>query len=202
MMPEPGSVEWLLALWGWDTDTEAIYDVECPGETPSSFYSHTETILGLLQPRPDEDGVTIGCGCGRVEAQWAARVRSIQAVDFAGAAVRRGNALGLPNVRFHTNDGRSLPLPDASFDWAMCETTFQHVPADIALGYIREVHRVLRPAGRFACQIPRWDVYGDTPKCGGMTREQVGKALSQFHTVFFPSDAVKQDYYHVPVAIK
>lgn len=74
-------------------------------------------------------------------------------VDFAGEMLRRGQdkvreaALGR-QVRLVRGDAMRVPMPDASVDAATIAFGIRNVqtPADT----LREVHRVLRPGGRFA----------------------------------------------------
>jgi SAM-dependent methyltransferase len=54
--------------------------------------------------------------------------------------------------RFMTYDGRTLPLPDASVDRAICFDAFHHVPNPNEI--LPELFRVLRPGGRLVMAEP------------------------------------------------
>lgn len=195
-------IAWLRCIWGWEASGEALYDVECPGCTSATFYQHAETILELLAPGPSHSVLNIGCGAGRVEAQWASRVREMHGVDFSESAIIAARAAAPANAHFVPNDGRSLPFLDGSFDLVFCETMFQHVPKAITLGYIDKIYRVLVPGGRCVLQIPRLDAYPDAPYCSGMSRADLDAAMARFSSVTYPAAALKQHAYHVPVGVK
>ena len=170
----------LKTLYRWDSDDVSLFDRQCPGNMKDSFYKHDKTLVALLDPKHHEVGLNLGCGCGRVEAQWADRVGAIHAVDFSRAAIviaRR--EVPAKNVFFYENDGRTLSeFASAMFDFAWSEQVFQHVPREITRGYLKEIARVLKPGGRFVCQIPRSAKYDNVWHCGGMTVPLVEDALS------------------------
>ncbi|MFJ9518582.1 methyltransferase domain-containing protein [Kitasatospora sp. NPDC101801] len=49
---------------------------------------------------------------------------------------------------------RPLPFADASVDWVYAEHLIEHVPLPVALGWLRECHRVLRPEGVLRITTP------------------------------------------------
>ena len=67
-------------------------------------------------------------------------------------AVAAKRAEGHDNVTFHEADATSLPVPDASFDRALCVQVLEYVP-DVPAA-LSEMHRALRPGGR----VLVWDV--------------------------------------------
>ncbi len=64
--------------------------------------------------------------------------------------VERARELGkhVPGLTFSVGDGRSLSLPDGSFDLVLFHTTLCHIPEPERA--LREAHRVLRPDGWLA----------------------------------------------------
>ncbi len=50
-----------------------------------------------------------------------------------------------------------LPLRDSSVDIAYSEHMIEHVPLELALAMLRELHRVLRPSGRLRIATPDMD---------------------------------------------
>lgn len=178
-LPADEQIALLKSTYRWDSDDVSLFDRQCPGCMRESFYKHDKCIIALLNPKPHEVGLDVGCGCGRVEAQWAGRVKWLHAVDFSKAAIdvaRRETSLA--NVTFSQNDGGTLStFQDGAFDFAWCEQVFQHVPRNITRGYLREIARVLKPGGRFVCQIPHSAKYRNEWLCGGMDEELVEEAL-------------------------
>jgi SAM-dependent methyltransferase len=102
----------------------------------------------------------IGCGTGKQvvanRARWPDLV--LVGVDrFAGmlriAQRRCADALWIQG------DGAELPLADGAFDYVTSQFSYQHVRRTPAL--LREVFRVLRPAGRFVMtNIDPWSMRG------------------------------------------
>ena len=82
-----------------------------------------------------------GAGAGRLAEDAGARPR----------AQPRASA----NVEWVLGDGRTLaPIADASVDGCFSHVVFQHLPDPaIALGYVHEMGRVLRPGGWAAFQV-------------------------------------------------
>lgn len=115
-------------------------------------------ILGSLgvEIASGDHVVEIGCGVGRVTRAIAARADRVTAVDVSGEMLARARAwTDADNISWLQNDGATLAeIPDASADVCFSHVTFQHLPeADITLGYVREMGRVLKPSGFAAFQL-------------------------------------------------
>src|SRR6202165_1898737 len=99
----------------------------------------------------------IGCGAGRVTRALALLFGEVHGVDVSGEMIRLAQAaLGtLPNASVYQNNGKDLSVvPDLPFDFAFSSIVFQHIPSrDIIENYVREVHRLLRPAALFKFQV-------------------------------------------------
>ena len=113
----------------------------------------TSAILGELGVaiRPTDTIVEIGCGVGRLTRALAARAAEVVAVDVSSEMLARARELNprLRNVRWLHGDGESLSgIETGSADGCFSHVVFQHLPApELTLGYVREMARVLRPAG-------------------------------------------------------
>jgi ubiquinone/menaquinone biosynthesis C-methylase UbiE len=92
----------------------------------------------------------IGFGTGLNLPHYPKSVHAITTVDvnpgMSAIARRRIQASGI-TVKHHILDGKSLPMPDNSFDsvvstWTLCSI------ADVEQA-LREIYRVLKPNGRF-----------------------------------------------------
>lgn len=114
----------------------------------------------------------LGCGAAAASRWLASQGARVVGVDLSAGMLRQAAAgarrTGIP-VPLVQADALALPLPDAAFDLAC--TAFGAVPfvADSA-AVMREVHRVLRPGGRwiFALTHPmRW-IFLDDPGEGGL----------------------------------
>ncbi len=106
-----------------------------------------EPVLDLLDPRPGETILDLGCGDGVLTARIAARGAQVIGVDSSPEFVDAARALGLDA---HLIDGQRLTYAgefDAVFSNAAMHWMRDH-PAVLA-----GVHRALRPGGRFVAEL-------------------------------------------------
>jgi SAM-dependent methyltransferase len=90
-----------------------------------------------------------GCGGGGTALSLAEESAFAVGLDlearFAGAGTRLQAEKGIANAAFVQGDGERLPFRDGTFDLVFSHSVIEHVQA--ADGYLREIHRVLRPGG-------------------------------------------------------
>lgn len=110
--------------------------------------------LDHAAPAEAEVVVDLGCGRGRDVVLAAARVGPRgAAVGVDGseamlqAAREAARAAGTANVSFVRSDLAAIDLPSASADVVVSNCAVNHAPDKAAV--YREVHRLLRPGGRF-----------------------------------------------------
>jgi arsenite methyltransferase len=109
--------------------------------------------LELGAPRLGEAVVDLGCGRGKDVFEAARRVGehgTAIGIDLSAdmiAAARAAAPPGLGNVAFVRSDLGALELADESVDLVLSNCAINHAPDKAAV--YREVHRVLRPGGRF-----------------------------------------------------
>ena len=116
------------------------------------FEPIAQEVVRLADPKPNELFLDVGTGTGLLACLIAPRVlpQGVVAIDLADGAIsvasyRAGNA-GIRNIRFEMLDSRNIVYHGKLFDAAASNLG---IPA---LGYDRvfqEVHRVLKPSGRF-----------------------------------------------------
>lgn len=114
-------------------------------------------VRSSLAAAPGERILDVGCGPGFLSAELHEEVGpagSVVGIDSSPAmlalAAQRCDRLG--NVTLHPGDAISLPVPDASFDGAVCVQVLEYVADTLAA--LRELYRALRPGGR----VVVWDV--------------------------------------------
>lgn len=90
----------------------------------------------------------LGCGCGRVLRQWRdVRGPGFHASDYNRLSVEWCRR----NVDFVACSTNQLTPPlqyaDGSFDLCYAVSVFTHLPEDLQMPWIAELHRILRPGG-------------------------------------------------------
>jgi len=124
-------------------------------------------LLALAALAPGERVVDVACGTGLVTCRAAEAVgvtgrvvgtdiSDVMVARAADAATVRGFR---EQARFERCDAESLPLPDASFDAALCALGLMYLPDPVQA--LREMRRVLRPGGRVAVAV-----WGARERCG------------------------------------
>ncbi|HEV2773121.1 MAG TPA: class I SAM-dependent methyltransferase [Thermoleophilaceae bacterium] len=99
----------------------------------------------------------IGCGVGRMTEHLAETFGEVHGVDVSGemVATAKQRLSHFDNVHVHETNGADLAVfPDSFFDFAFSFIVFQHIPfREVVEGYLREVHRVLKPGRLFKFQV-------------------------------------------------
>ena len=128
-----------------------------PGKATASA-----AMLAALALADGLDVLELGCGTGgslvRVARDAEVRVTGLDMLpEMLVQAHRRIATAGLGGrvtlVRGHTT---ALPFAAGSFDRVHCESVIAFHPDEVLLGTLREIHRVLRPGGRFVCNEAIW----------------------------------------------
>ena len=102
----------------------------------------------LLDPRPSDRLLDIGCGTGITVRSLASRVERAVGIDISPSMIEyaREQARGVDNVEFAVAESSELPFPDASLTAVLCTFSFHHYPQPEAS--VREMARVLVGGGR------------------------------------------------------
>ncbi|MBL0938773.1 MAG: metalloregulator ArsR/SmtB family transcription factor [Gemmatimonadaceae bacterium] len=90
----------------------------------------------------------LGCGTGALSAALAPHVAHVHAIDASPAMLAAASARLATFDHVSVSEGtlEALPLDDAALDVAVLMLVLHHVADPVRA--LREVHRVLRPAGR------------------------------------------------------
>ena len=134
---------------GWDEDRffatgrteidDALERIRSAGRTPGT-----------------ERALDFGCGVGRLTQALAERFERVDGVDIAPSMIaeaERYNRFG-SRCHYHVNARADLSMfGDAAFDLVFSLVVLQHIPPELARGYVAEFIRVLRPDGLAVFQI-------------------------------------------------
>ncbi|SLN34276.1 Demethylrebeccamycin-D-glucose O-methyltransferase [Roseovarius litorisediminis] len=115
-------------------------------------------LVATADVSSDDRVIDVACGTGVVAR--AAAARSSDAANVTGADVSIGMLdaaerfaadAGLDRIAWVECDAANIPLPDASFDVALCQQGLQFMPDKP--GAMAEMARVLKPGGRLAISV-------------------------------------------------
>jgi SAM-dependent methyltransferase len=87
---------------------------------------------------------------------FAGRFAGVWALDVSEEMLQRARAFhrDYDNIVWLHGDGTRFELPDDSVDFVFSYLTLQHMPStSLALGYVREMLRVLKPRGAYCFQF-------------------------------------------------
>jgi SAM-dependent methyltransferase len=137
-------------------------------------------LRATLEPTPGERILEIGPGTGYYTlelAEWVGPKGRVEIFDLQQEmldhTMRRAGERGLANVSPTRGDARELPYGDASFDAVVLTAVLGEIPDQDAA--LREVARVLRPAGRAVVGELFGDPHWVSP--GALERRGVGAGL-------------------------
>jgi ubiquinone/menaquinone biosynthesis C-methylase UbiE len=167
------------ALWWRRNPSACPYSQRFWIEAPHPLITR-DRLRQALAPEPGERVLEIGPGTGYYTldlAGWVGAEGEVAIFDLQQEmldhTVRRARERGIWNVSSTRGDAQELPYEDGSFDAVVLIATLGEIPdQDVAL---REVARVLRPAGRLIVGELLGDPHYVTP--GSLERRASGAGL-------------------------
>jgi methionine biosynthesis protein MetW len=116
------------------------------GHGPDEILESVEAAL-----EPAERLLDVGCGTGNLIGVARGRCAAVHGCDVSEVAVHAACSRGVIGVCADLNGG-ALPYRSRTFDCATCLEVIEHVVDPLQL--LRELHRVLRSAGRLIMTTP------------------------------------------------
>jgi len=118
-----------------------------------SIYENVAKVLGL---KPEDDLLEVASGNGYFLRKYASHVHSVAGLDLSELAVKLATTKNKDRVtagtaEFVCCEASRLPWVDNKFSAATCMGSFSCFPTP--LDTLKEIHRVLRPAGRAVISI-------------------------------------------------
>jgi SAM-dependent methyltransferase len=137
---------------GWD-----VSEFLATGEREvADSWARFEAAVGSPPPA-DAAVLDFGCGVGRLSSALAARTRLVIGVDLSEPMLRTWPEVVPDAVRARMqqvlSSSPSIPLRTGSVDLVYTSLVLQHMPAELAVGYLREFLRVIRPGGHALVQV-------------------------------------------------
>ena len=140
--------------------TDFAPDRSAHAKTDAEFFAAATGVINdleneLRRAAPEERGrwkaLEIGCGGGRLMRPMSRHFLEIHGVDIAGGLVldARGNLRDIPHARVNrVADAGLSDFTDGALDFVYSYDFFRHLAShDAVLGFLREIHRVLKPGG-------------------------------------------------------
>ena len=113
----------------------------------------TSIIAAAFAPLAGKRLLDIGCGAGVLARSLSDRGAHVAGVDPNAEALALARE-AVPTGTFRTAGAETLPLADGSFDGAIFLNSLHHVPRPNMQGALREVARVVEPAGSIVIVEP------------------------------------------------
>jgi len=112
-------------------------------------WKYGSDVVSLLDPKPGERILDVGCGTGHLAAQISESGAQVTGVDRSAEMVAAAR-LAYPNLKFEVCDARSLSFLE-EFDAVFSNATLHwiHEPERVLQG----VWKALRPGGRFVAEF-------------------------------------------------
>jgi trans-aconitate methyltransferase len=115
----------------------------------SFVWKKASDLLDLLDPKPGEHILDLGCGTGHLTAQIAARGADVTGIDASTSMIAQARQ-NYPKLKFVLADARDFRL-DEQFDAVFSNAVLHWIPE--AESVIASVARVLKPGGRFVLEL-------------------------------------------------
>lgn len=124
------------------------WDAEQYGRVGAFVHRLAGGVVEWLSPQAGERILDLGCGDGQLTERLASTGALVTGVDASAAMVTAARARGIDAIEA---SAEQLPLPDGSFDAVFSNAALHWVRNQDAM--LGEVHRVLRPGGRFVAEM-------------------------------------------------
>jgi len=115
-----------------------------------------ENVAKVLKLQPEDDLLEVGCGNGYFLSKYASHVHSIAGLDLSELAIKLAGKKNKDRVaagtaEFAQGESSRLPWENNKFSAASSMGSFIGFPKP--LDTLKEIYRVLRPAGRAVISI-------------------------------------------------
>ncbi|HXR32318.1 MAG TPA: methyltransferase domain-containing protein [Verrucomicrobiae bacterium] len=125
----------------WDA---GLYD-----DKHSFVWKMAAGLVELLEPKPGESVLDVGCGTGHLTAQIAASGALLHGIDQSPDMIRQAREK-FPELRFDVMDAREISLGE-TFDAVFSNATLHWIKEPERV--IRGIVKVLKPGGRFVAEF-------------------------------------------------
>ncbi len=135
------------------TISDAVPLMELQATLPGVGVNEMDALAWV--PRDARSLLDVGCNAGELLELFRPAFPEMRLVGVdVNAAQMADAAARLPGIEFRHASGDALPFADGEFDCATCIEVLEHIPERRRPAALREIHRVVRPGGRFILRVP------------------------------------------------
>ena len=127
----------------WETDD---YD-----DGHDFVYEYGGDVVQLLDPRPGERVLDLGCGTGHLTAKIADSGAEVTGIDAAAEMIEQARS-NYPDLDFRNVDAREFTT-DEGFDAVFSNAALHWIPDEDHDTVLERVHDALGPDGRFVAEM-------------------------------------------------
>lgn len=130
-------------------EEKAKWDAGLYDDKHSFVWKLATAVLELLDAKPGESILDLGCGTGHLTAKIAEAGAHVVGIDRSPEMIRQAKEK-YPSLRFEVMDAREIS-PEGSFDAAFSNATLHWIkePERVISG----IKKALRPGGRFVAEF-------------------------------------------------
>ena len=114
-------------------------------------YISKRVVRQYLDPRPTDVVLDFGCGIGRLSKYLSPAVKSVEGTDRAEEMIKVAQKESPPNVHYCYTPSHALPYEANHFHKVLTYGVLQHINDEELGKVLNEIHRVLKPSGKFVC---------------------------------------------------
>lgn len=127
------------------------------------FFAHGQAEIDDAMAWLEDHGIEgrkraldFGCGVGRLSQALAHYYKHVDGVDISPEMIRLARKHNRAKVNYHVNVNPDLTcFPTKSYDLVYTNIVLQHMPQELAEGYIKEFIRLLNSQGAARFHIPQ-----------------------------------------------
>jgi trans-aconitate methyltransferase len=162
---------------------KAKWDAGLYDEKHSFVWKMAAGVMELLDARPGERILDLGCGTGHLTSKLAEAGAHVVGIDRSPEMILHAREQ-YPSLRFETMDAREITL-DGSFDAVFSNATLHWIKEPIRV--LEGIRNVLRPGGRFVAEFGGKGNTGEFLHAVARAWSKLGLAGPAPHPWYYPS---------------
>jgi len=162
---------------------KAKWDAGLYDDKHSFVWKLAAGVLELLDAKPGERILDLGCGTGHLTARIAEAGAYVVGIDRSPEMIRQA-VEKYPSLRFEVMDAREIAL-DGNFDAVFSNATLHWIKEPVRV--IAGIKKLLSPGGRFVAEFGGKGNTGELLKAVQHAWQKLGIASSAPHPWYYPS---------------